>query len=279
MHYLLAILITILIPRTALCAEQEIHWYHANFPPSIIEKGPLKGKGYGELFEKGLQSELPDYIHTTYTANYTRVLRQLKTSNGCCIELLKTPERENFIEYSTPVMALMPLGICIIEKRLSEFAPFIDESGAISLAKLLEKSDLKLGISTGRSYSAPLDKIIKQKLNSTKVVTQSQTEIVQRPLTLMLAQRGVDYVLEYPHILTWMKTKHNIQHKLKCIPVKEVAKRLLTYVGCSKNDWGKKAISKINHIIKNNYLEQYKQGYQKYLSPEEAKAHNKLLGE
>ncbi|WP_319761109.1 TIGR02285 family protein [Maridesulfovibrio sp.] len=271
------ILVILILPVSGFCADHEINWYHANFPPMVIEKGDLKGKGFGEKFEKALQQKLANYKHYVYSANYHRIIKQIKDSNSCCIALLKTPEREKFIKFSKPVLVSFPVGVCILESRLPEFMPYIDKSGKISITKLFKISNMKLGISAGRSYTATVDKIIKNNPDSTHIITQYDNNIAWESIIDMMDRERVDYIIEYPHLLTWTQNKHNIKSRLKYIPIKEIGPFLLTYVGCSKNEWGEKVISQIDQILKGKCRKQCNQDYRSYLAPDEKIRHSKLV--
>ena len=43
---------------------------------------------------------------------------------------------------------------------------------------------------------------------------------------------------------------------------------MLTYVACSKTDWGKKTIETINHVLKQERpTKQYRAAYERWLAP------------
>lgn len=271
------ILITIMLPVYGLCSDDTIIWYHANLPPYTITKGKLKGQGAADLLEKILQNKLSKYKHVTSEANYGRIIKQLKTSNGCCVALLKTPSREQFIEFSNPALVVLPCGVCILQRRLKEFEPFMDESGSISIEKLFKESNMKMGISSGRRYTATVNKIIRNNPNSKKIVRHYEKDNIQKQLVMMQSGNEIDYIIEFPDALSWISTHKNITDKMVYIPIKEDKSYIISYVACTKNDWGKKIINSVNLYLKDEYIGYCKKRYQYFLAPKERSRHKEVI--
>ncbi|WP_320170333.1 TIGR02285 family protein [Maridesulfovibrio sp.] len=279
MKYLLTLLMTIMLPITGLCSDERIEWYYADFPPCTIARGESKGSGFGDMVMKTLQTNLHEYEHTSFEANFSRIIKQLGISNGCCVTLLKTPARKKILEFSQPVIVGLPCGVCILESRLAEFKPFIDKSGYISINRLFEESDMKMGISSGRKYMKAVDDIITRAPNSPKIIKSHDKNVSREHIIALAAGRRVDYVIEYPEVLSWISTHENITNKMKYIPIREADDYIVAYVGCTKNAWGKRVINRINTIINNKYLEGCKERYQDFLAPEDIKRHNEFAAE
>ncbi len=92
------IFLAILTPSTACSAEKELIWYHVDSAPGVIRSGPFKGQGYHQYFLKKLQDSMPGYKHIDNSANYSRIIKQLKKSNSCCIAMYKKQRTDTSIK-------------------------------------------------------------------------------------------------------------------------------------------------------------------------------------
>ncbi|NDV21702.1 TIGR02285 family protein [Desulfovibrio sp. JC022] len=258
-------------------AENVINWYHADFPPSSIMSGNLKGTGHENLLEKKLQKALPEYKHFDHTANYGRILKQLKITNGCCVTMMKTPDREKYIEFSEPIMLYLSNGVITLKSQLSYFKPYIDAHGFISINRLFHNSTMRMGISKGRRYGGKVDSIIDSNTYSKKLVIHYKEDLLESLLKNIQAKRSIDYAIGYPHELQWLISQNAVEGKFIFIPIREMPEYNLSYMGCSKNKWGKRIISKVNKIIKGRYEGKYKKSYQKYLPADLVGLHEKCV--
>ncbi|WP_421902346.1 TIGR02285 family protein [Maridesulfovibrio sp.] len=272
--FLIIIYLSLVIPAPVQ-ADNVIHWYHADFPPSSIMCGELKGKGHENYLEKKLQNALPEYKHAEHIANYGRILKQLAETNGCCVTMMKTQDREKFIEFSEPVMLYISNGVITLKSRLNEFKPFIDEQGFISIAALFNTSPMRMGISKGRRYGGMVDKIVDNNKNSKKLIVHYKRDLLETLAKNIQAERTIDYAIGFPHELQWLVSQSFVEDKFIFIPIRELPEYVLSYVGCSKNKWGKRIIGKVNHIINGQYEDEYKKKYQQYLPEKLIGVHEK----
>ncbi|NDV28748.1 TIGR02285 family protein [Desulfovibrio sp. JC010] len=253
------------LPGQCTQNEDEINWYHADFPPSNIICGKLKGTGHENHLECKLQKALPEYKHTNHTANYGRILKQMASTNSCCVTMMKTPDREKYIQFSEPVMLYLSNGVITLKSRVNLFKPYMDEQGFISINKLFQNSPMRMGISKGRRYGGAVDSIVDDNPDSDKLIVHYREDLLESLLKNIQAERSIDYAIGYPHELQWLILQGAVEDKFIFIPIREMPEYILSYVGCSKNRWGRKIISKINRIIDGHYEGEYKNKYQDYL--------------
>ena len=270
----LIIYLSLVIPAPVQ-AENVINWYHADFPPSSIMCGEMKGKGHENYLEDKLQNALPEYKHFEHIANYGRILKQLSENNGCCVTMLKTAEREKFIEFSNPIMPYISNGIITLKSKLDDFKPFIDEKGYISIKDLFNSSSMRMGISMGRRYGGMVDYIVDNNKNSKKIIVHYKMDLLETLAKNIQAKRTIDYAIGFPHELQWLISQKLIEDDFIFIPISEMPEYVLSYVGCTKNKWGKRIINKVNEIIDGQYEEQYKKKYQQYLPKDMIELHEK----
>lgn len=265
--------------QLAYAEEKEITWYHANFPPGFINVGPMKGDGYENYLENLLREELNDYHHTYQIGNYGRILEKIESGNACCVALIRTEEREKFIEYSYPTMIALANGLFIESKRIEEFKPFINDDGYISIERLFGKSDLRMGVSKGRRYHGAVDTILNDNPDSKKIVIRSGEDVLKGLLNMLGAGRNVDYVIGYPHEIRWLNYREELKGNFTFIPILEMPQYVISQIGCSKNAWGKEVIHRINQVLANGYIPEYKERYQRFLPPEAVALHEKYIKE
>lgn len=258
-------------------AGSVITWYHADFPPSCIIYGKLKGTGHENFLEKKLQKALPEYKHKEHTANYGRILKQMGKNNCCCVTMMKTPDREKYIEFSEPVMLYISNGIITLKSQIHHFKPYMNEQGFISINNLFHKSTMRMGISKGRCYGKKVDHIIKNNSKSDKLIIHYREDLLESLLKNIQAERSIDYTIGYPHELQWLVSQGAVEDKFIFIPIRELPEYVLSYVGCSKNKWGQRIISKVNKIINGRYDGEYKKKYQKYLPQDIISSHEKYV--
>lgn len=280
MRHLLLIITFVLLPLQASSAEKEtITWYHAGFPPGIILEGPMAGQGYHNVLEDYLRKSMPGYEHVYKRANFGRIQKQIKNTNACCACLIKNEEREKYTVFSQPTMVGMMNGVHILSEDLPKFKPFINEDGYISIVDIFNKSNLKVGIAKGRKFGPAVDKLLAKYKDSKKIITHYKCNLFQSLILNMESRRGIDYVIGYPQEIQWLKSQKKTKGQFTFIPIKEMPKYVLSYVGCSKNTWGKKIIAKVNNILKGQYYQKHKERYQEFIPAETIKIHEKLIPE
>lgn len=269
----------LLWPVCAMADKDIITWYRAEFPPASIIHGTFKDKGHDNYLEEILKQKLKGYKHTVHHANYGRILKQLATTNCCCVTLLKTPEREKYIEYSRPTMVYLATGVIVLKSKINLISPFMDEEGYVSIEKLFKKTKLRMGISHGRRYGGMVDRIIDQNKNSPRIITHFKEDLLKSLLVKIEAEHPVDFTIGHSHELNWQVSNSNIGDNFEFIPMRETPKYILSYIGCTKNEWGKKIIRKINKILGDGIDPEYKRRYQSNLRPENVAIHDRYISE
>jgi uncharacterized protein (TIGR02285 family) len=166
------------------------------------------------------------------------------------LTLLKTPERETFIEYSALTSVKPTNGICI---RSDE--PHYKNSTEISLSELLDEGGLKIGIMHGRAYGRGADDILKRNLNNKNIYVRSASDGVNGLIKLLMVGR-IDAAICYPHESGWVANQFGLTNKVKQLRLVELEPINFSYSGAPKTDWGRKIIRKINRIYKKHRIVQ-----------------------
>jgi len=180
--------------------KSEIIWYRADLPPSNFVDGLMEGLGYNDQIQKFFHAQLPEYGHSTVTAGYSRILHNLKSSNGCTIGLLKNPESETFLHYSIPSLLTFPNGIVIRDADYDKFKGAVNHDGYIAIGQMINQTSIRIGIAGGRIYGPGIDTLLDRHERNSNLVKR-RGEDAFKSLLQMLDKFRLDYILGYPEEL------------------------------------------------------------------------------
>ncbi len=260
--------------------KEVVMWNEMNFAPHFILDGPYKGMGFGDKVIPIFMDEFPEYKHTTFTGNTALMLERSKNGDHVCtINFIKTEDRKEHVYFSLPYIFVLPNGLIIREEDKGKFDKYIDSEGKISLAALLETSDMKFGVSGKTAYGKGVDPIIAANNDNPNVVARYGKDLTEG-LLQMLDLKRIDYMLTYPDMRSFLTKKLNIKSKLRYIPVAEMPKDYLleAHVGCAKNTWGQELIGKIDNLIKNtDLIEKTADYYSYWLDENDKKIYRELF--
>ena len=229
--------------------DNTIIWLHSQYPPYYITNGPDTGNGIADRVEKMLRKELTGYKHVRKEANWKRVMQLMRAGeNVVILTLLKTPDREKFIEYSVLTSVKPTNGICVRSDDIR-----FEGVEEISLYNLLNLEGFKIGILDGRSYGQGIDQILKKNLNHDNIIVRSSPDGVNGLFRMQMFGR-IDAVVCYPHETKWTADQLGISHKVKQLRVTEQDRLNFSYSGAPKTTWGKKVIAEINKIYNNHNI-------------------------
>ncbi len=237
-------------------------------------------QGTCDKMEQLLSKELPEYNYNYLTANYARIVAEISQQKPIlCACLVKTPERQNYIEYSILAQLSLPNGIIIQKSDYDKFKPFINSEGRANLEKLINESQLILGYSIGRAYSGIIDRIIHENLTSPNLYGRSGTDQFQG-LVQMMRRKHVDYILGFPQEVIQFGSIDDAKRKLSFFPVDGMPDYLGVYIGGPKNEWGKRVIAKINAVLlRKRHTQEVLSYYDFWVDDNSVKFHHKLAKE
>lgn len=225
-----------------------IEWYLIDLPPVQIATGDLRGKGYTDRIRWRLIAGLSNYRHRLKLANVQRIVADIKTKpNICNPAFLRTPEREQFMEFSEPLHAQYSNGAVVLKQRLGSFERFITPGGELQVDAMLAAGG-QLAVQSGRSYGTELDSLAEKARKSNHLVVLSSTRPVEAKLGLLEKGR-VDAAFLYPIELA-LTLRHTGQENLyEFLPVAGNGSYTLNYLACSKSPLGKRVIEEANALV------------------------------
>ncbi|MFH0784838.1 MAG: TIGR02285 family protein [Pseudomonadota bacterium] len=268
----------ILIPSLSP-AQDSLVWMEAVAPPFFIHDGALKGQGYEDIITNLLQEHLPQYRHAHIKANISRHYQQWKQGEkACSVGMYKTPERLEFTYYSIPSVFTLPPVLIIHKDHFQAFGG----NKTVSLTKILKDGKLIIGRSSNRSYGVEFDAALKTYSNDKNTFTYEGPELSLNLFKMLQAGR-IDAFPGLPEEAMYLAETMGIRDQIMTLAVEENQinpEESLSYVACSKNEWGKNAIEMINQALrKQRPTEKYRAAYERWLDPSSVEGYRKLYAD
>ncbi|MGB3209542.1 MAG: TIGR02285 family protein [Desulforhopalus sp.] len=259
--------------------KDSIVWMEAVAPPFFIHEGNLQGQGYEDLITDILKENLPEYEHSHMLANLSRHYQQWKQGEKACgLAMFKTPERQEFAYFSIPSVFTLPSVLIIHKEKFNTFGG----TKEVSLSKILQSKTVVIGRSANRSYGVEFDNTLNTYGNEQNIFTYEGPQLSLNLFKMLLAGR-IDALPGLPEEAMYLAEKMGIRGQIMTLNIIENQVNhdaSLTYVACSKNDWGKKAIADINAVLRQQRpTEKYRDAYERWLDPSSIEKYRKLYKE
>ena len=244
-----------------------VHWNTVSFPPAFIIEGAYENQGYYDTMRNTIINNTTELKHLVEIGNVKLAMINIKRlDNACASGLLKNEERKEFIYFSKPALYTLPNELIIKKSNEEKFKPYLTSKREIDLEKILKDDKFRFGYVDKRVYHKNIDTLLeKYKLNKTSMARKAKD--ITKGLLKMLALNRIDYIIEYPTMVEYIKKSENIKDEFIQYPIKDANNLIASYIGCSKTPNGKKLIKKINSIIDTNSYEII-DGYKKWVSKE-----------
>lgn len=237
-----------LLPAASARADDTlVTWQMPDYPPVIIGSGPLKGQGYADVFLRYFIERTPELRHVIEPSSMSRVFGLMKQGQPVCEpSLLKTAEREAYVDFSGPVEFVLPHHIVVRADRVARLAPYRDRSGAVDIARLLADTTLTTVRQEKRGYPPVVLQAFSAAAGQKNLLQTSEDD--QGPFR-QLANGWVDYIITYPDEVNWFSIQLGQSVKLAYLPIAGLPEYTLGYVGCTKGAWGRKIVERVNQIV------------------------------
>ncbi|SIS67114.1 TIGR02285 family protein [Neptunomonas antarctica] len=260
--------------------DKTITWYKPEFPPLSIVNGSDAGKGYSDRIENYLIQEMGSFDHVILVSPFKRTLRDMKKGlNACSVTLLKTPARSEFIAFTKPARLLLPNDLVVRKADLSKFNHFKDESGRISLEKIIQSGTVRIGYSNGRSYTKPIDALLAKYKGSEKLIERLGNEGPKGLLT-MLTKGNIDAMFAQPVEAQFHGRSIGVASDIVQLPIKEIKEYTVGYIGCSKTPWGEAVIKKIDALLVEAVKrDDFRRFYEDFLDEDSKRRYRKIYAE
>lgn len=241
--FVLTLAVVLLVVRPC-AADDTIVWGVVDNPPYHIIDGPGANTGYSDLTRLFFSRHLPEFKHRTIELSLIRLLENARNGESYAYcNLRKTPEREKLFYYSD-VTVVIPAPRLYVR----EDSPILDmvQDGTISLVDLL-KSGRFVGISEkGRSYGPEIEKIFSEYGSPFCVRATPNTERIHE----LVSEGRADFYIEYSFILQQYLKDAGLESNLVPVKIAEHPPYVLVYAVCTRNEFGKKVIERINEVLR-----------------------------
>lgn len=228
---------------SSLGAKEVITWATPDFAPVFMPDQ----SGYIDRYQREVQKQMPEYEHRSVKANFARALEMMRTGEKVCsLAMLKTPEREKILTYTSPYLLLHSNHLILEATDVPQNKQFIS-NGEIDLENFL-KSGRKIGLSFGRSYGAKTDQVLASFKDSKQLDIRRGNDVFEG-LFGMLDRGRLDAILGFRAELIWFSRKHKHEERLVSFPLKGEDKFFLGHAACGKSDWGVTTAKKIDAIL------------------------------
>ncbi|MDD2465424.1 MAG: TIGR02285 family protein [Desulfobulbus sp.] len=269
----------VLLFSTPSLAKDSITWMEVNMPPYMIQTGPFKDQGYGDVVERLIQTHLPEYEHHRLYTNVVRHFDMFRRGDKVCsIGLYRTPERESFLQFSIPSLLTMPAVLIIRADKLKAFG----EGNNCSLVDLLRDEKFRLGFSKDRSYGKILDKELLKYADRANLIRFSGQELGENYFKMLMLDR-LDALLGLPDEAVYRAEQMGIRNQIVTLMLNENQQNYEGWfcaIACPKNTWGKEVIDKINTVlVQIRPSEPYRKAYERWLDQNSLQRYRKLYEE
>ncbi len=244
-------------------ASEPITWPFFNWPPYYSIEGDREF-GPGFAIQNLLREHLPQFRHVRLNAHPQRTLMLAQHGETICFTgMLKSPDRERFLVYSTiPCRLADPVAIVTLAENAAAFGP-----APVSLRQVLRGNRLVLGHAAGFKLGPELDAILDE-CATPQNVRPFHAESPTNVRLLQLMQKGIDYILEVPDHAIYAAEQIGLADRLAFLPIQESDRYLVGYVACTANATGQEAIRQIDAVLRQEVVKpEYRELFEPWVPP------------
>lgn len=168
---------------------------------------------------------------------------------SCVSNLIKTPERLAISHYSSPFsLSISPH--FVYWKDDTELHGVMSEfTEGVEISKLVQRyPKTQIGLSSGRSYGAIVDDVIKDSSIAPYVYWRNGQDKTTGVINMFMKHR-FNVIIEYPVVINKYLQDQNITDSVGMLPIANTLPYVTGYIACSKNPLGQMAIVKINQAL------------------------------
>ncbi len=233
----------------AVAEDNTVTWLLPDYPPVTISHGPRQGTGYADIFLRYLTERTPEYAHRRESSSMSRVFGLMQQGQPVCHpSLLKTPEREAFVDFSGPVEFVLPHHIVVRSDRVSRLAPYRNADGAVDVGRLMKDSGLVTTYQEKRGYPPVVSAALKASAGQKHIIETSADD--EGPFR-QLSAGWIDYIVAYPDEVNWFSETLKLTDtaKFEYLPIAGLDEYVIGHVGCTKGPWGRKVVDRVDEIV------------------------------
>ncbi|WP_159084819.1 TIGR02285 family protein [Dongshaea marina] len=245
---LLLLVGALFLPGASISGPREkpiIQWVDIILPPfHHIESGPWQGQGITDNIIALMKHKLPEFQQQHEILSGELAIRWLKQKPNVCVAAFKkTADRQSYLYFSLPSVFVPPNGIWVRRQEVSQFG-----ESPVSLGKLIEQGELRLGFDETRSYGSGIDTLLSKYQKQDNLYGISTLNSSER-LLKMMSRRRIDYALGYPLELGFLSESMQMPQAFRFLPLRETGNYSFSHIACSRTPQGKRIIAAINRVL------------------------------
>lgn len=256
-------LFTISLFSHSAWAKDTITWIITEWPPYQYEENGVY-KGYGVEAQHLIEAELAEYEHKTISANFARLISEIKTKNShCAFGILKAPAREEYGHFSEADLYFLPNVVFMHKDKFEE----LGNPASISLEKLLSDKKNTFALSVERSFGVTIDNLLEEaKSPGHTNIEYLYTGEISNTIFKRLIHKRIDFTIEFPVEGNYIARQLGGDQTIVPVIIEEESGLLNSHTICSKNEWGLKVVKRINQALEKIHASNsFQQLYEKKL--------------
>jgi uncharacterized protein (TIGR02285 family) len=226
-----------------LKAEETIAWQTYHLPPGSIRFEPNKYQGFIDKVLDLVIKEMPEYKHVLPITSLARAMTDLKEGKNVCHPgLIINEERKKYIYFSQGTIVHPTNRLIGVKGSLED--NLID--GEVDLSRF--PANTSFALVKDRAYSTGYDTFAKEFIPSDRLAYISRTKI--DAVFWLVANHRVDFSIAYPFELEYfLNLNPDFENNLTTYRLADTPSYSMGHIGCPKNAWGKKVITKVDAVL------------------------------
>ncbi|MDV7341101.1 TIGR02285 family protein [Terasakiella sp. A23] len=232
-------------------AVKTVTWSVTSFPPFVMTQGTDKGEGIADKTVDFYISQTPDYNHKKVPMTIQRVLKMMRDGKPVCNgALLKNKEREEFIDFAAPYIAIYPNGVLTTKAGFEKMRPYLTDDHTVDFELMVKSDQIRLRYDAERSYSPIIDKVLRDHIGRVKKLDKSTGEIDLHTDLKHVLSRNIDAVLGRAEEAYYQVKDNKGIDDLIFLSIAWDKPYQFGHVGCTKGAWNDALIADLNRISK-----------------------------
>ncbi|MBB2484064.1 hypothetical protein H5407_02380 [Mitsuaria sp. WAJ17] len=235
------------VARASVASQERLIWAGAPYAPMVIREGSLRGRGYVDrMLAEVLQPSLPQFSHETLHVSPMRLDRELRESDQavCSAAFSRTPLRMTRYAFTAAIFRFLPVGV--VMRRDHVLAP-PRRPQPLSLQALLDRG-MRLGLVGYRAHGGAVDLMLGAHAAQVQRFVLNTSN--QSVLAMLARSHAMDATLVYEFELSYFKAlQPELGEQLGWWPLEELDESQLSYIACSANPAGRRAVLTIDRLL------------------------------
>lgn len=250
--FLITLLVLSLFISTRAAEDEsaDIIWGVNVAPPFHIATGEFKGAGICDVLVDVMNEALPHLSQQTRHLPVRRITLLMKRERNLCFPCLIKSSRYNQEFNFTDTTHRYPSHGIIAHAQAAQ--KIIERYGnPVAFADLIKDTELRFAQPVERRYGKLQPLVDKHLIGQPhfRIITGDNGHV--NLMTMMLNHR-VDYTIDYEMIKHFYESTepNSTNERLVFIPITELKGAAIEgAIGCSNNDWGKRAAAHLNRVV------------------------------